>query len=274
MTTQTGIQVIALTSGKGGVGKTNAAVNVAVALQKSGNRVLLLDADLGLANVDVMIGLHSPFNLSHVIRGEKTISEILVKGPAGISIVPASSGVQKMAQLDDTEVGHLIQAFSQLDDDYDYLIVDTAAGISSGVLSFLQAAHHVVVVVLDEPSSITDAYAMIKVMRRDYGVENIWVLSNMVDSLTHGRQLYEKLNRVAEQFLGRGVNYLDAIPLDRRIKEANKSQKAVMDISPSSLSGVAYQRVSEKLKQLPKPTKARGQLEFFVERFMDRAVSQ
>jgi flagellar biosynthesis protein FlhG len=273
MSDQSRIQVIALTSGKGGVGKTNASVNIAVALQQAGNKVLLLDADLGLANVDVMVGLHASFNLSHVIRGEKTVEEILIKGPAGISIVPASSGIQKMAQLDEIEVGHLIQAFSQLNDDFDYLIVDTAAGISSGVLSFLQAAHHVVVVVLDEPSSITDAYAMIKVMRRDYDVENIWVLSNMVDSLPHGKQLFEKLNRVAEQFLGRGVNYLDAIPLDRRIKEANKAQKAVLDMSPSSLSGIAYQRVAEQLEKLPKPKAARGQLEFFVERFIERAAN-
>ena len=111
MSDQSRIQVIALTSGKGGVGKTNASVNIAVALQQVGNKVLLLDADLGLANVDVMVGLHASYNLSHVIRGEKTVEEILIKGPAGISIVPASSGVQKMAQLDEIEVGHLIQCF-------------------------------------------------------------------------------------------------------------------------------------------------------------------
>jgi flagellar biosynthesis protein FlhG len=266
-----GINVIALTSGKGGVGKTNASINIAVALQQSGSRVLLLDADLGLANVDVMIGVYAKFNLSHVTSGEKKISEILIHGPAGVDIVPASSWVQKMAQLSQKEIGLLIQAFSELDDNYDYLIIDTAAGISDGVLSFLQAAHHVVVVAVDEPSSVTDAYAMIKVMRQDYAIENIWFLSNMVDNEEHGKKLYKKINRVAEQFLGDGITFLDYVPGDRRIKAANQKQVPVVLSDPSSLSGLAYKRIATHVERWPQASAARGNLEFFVERFVNRA---
>lgn len=273
MNTKSSVQVIALTSGKGGVGKTNAAVNMAIALQKSGNRVLLLDADLGLANVDVMLGLYATHNLSHVLSGEKRISEILIQGPAGVQIVPASSGVKSMAELNDRQIGHLIQAFSELNEEYDFLIVDTAAGISAGVLSFLQAAHHVVVVVVDEPSSITDAYAMIKVLRRDYEVDQIWLVSNMVESANQGRQLFDKLNGVIERFLGHGINYLGAIPRDRQLTDANKQQRAVYDLSPGAKSSRAYSDLSQRVAKWPKPTAARGQLEFFVERLIERATA-
>lgn len=265
------VQVIALTSGKGGVGKTNAAVNMAIALQRAGNRVLLLDADLGLANVDVMLGLYARHNLSHVLSGEKRIGEILIEGPAGIQIVPASSGVKSMAELSEQQIGHLIQAFSELNDAYDYLIVDTAAGISAGVLSFLQAAHHVLVVVVDEPSSVTDAYAMIKILRRDYDVNNIWLVANLVDNALHGQKLFDKLNSVVERFLGQGVNYLGAIPRDRLLSEANRQQRAVFEATPSAKSSQSYLNVANKIAKWTKPTVARGQLEFFVERLIERA---
>ncbi|NRP28658.1 Flagellum site-determining protein YlxH [Marinobacterium sp. xm-d-420] len=271
MSSSKSVQVIALTSGKGGVGKTNTAVNMALALQKAGNRVLLLDADLGLANVDVMIGLYATYNLSHVLSGEKRINEILLDGPGGIQVVPASSGVKSMAELNEQQIGYLIQAFSELNEEYDYLIIDTAAGISSGVLSFLQAAHHVVVVVVDEPSSITDAYAMIKLLRRDYDVNNIWLVSNLVDSNEHGEKLFNKLNGVVERFLGEGINYLCAVPRDTRLSEANQRQKAVLEVSPSSKSSQAYQRAAAMVSRWPKPNAARGQMEFFVERLIERA---
>lgn len=270
MNTSSGVQVIAITSGKGGVGKTNAAVNIAVGLKKAGQKVLLLDADLGLANVDVMIGLHVKHNLSHVLHGEKKISEILVDGPAGIRIVPAASGVRSIAQLEEKQVGYLVQAFSELSEEYDYLIIDTAAGIAEGVVSFLQTAHHVIVVAVDEPTSITDAYAMIKIMRRDYEIENIWVLSNMVDDAANGRQLFEKINRVAEHFLGQGIKFLGAIPIDPTVKEANRAQQAILELASGAPSSLAYKRATQRITQWPKPSVARGQMEFFVERFIDR----
>jgi flagellar biosynthesis protein FlhG len=265
------VQVIAFTSGKGGVGKTNASLNIAVSLQKNGGKVLLLDADLGLANIDVMVGLYSEFNLSHVLLGQKSIQEILIEGPAGIHIVPSASGVQKMAQLTEVEIGRLIQAFSELADDYDYLLIDTAAGIAEGVLSFLQAAHHVVVVAVDEPSSVTDAYAMIKVMTQQYQIEHIWLLANMVNDAHHGKALFNKINQVTEKFLSESIHYLDAVPADKRVKESNQNQTPVSISSPSSLSATAYLRAAKQIAKWEKPTQARGNMEFFVERYLNRA---
>jgi len=271
MTKSNAIQVIALTSGKGGVGKTNAALNLSVSLQRNNYKVLLLDADLGLANVDVMVGLHSDFNLSHVLSGQKDINEILIEGPEGVYIVPASSGIQKMSDLSELEISNLISAFNQLENNYDYLIIDTAAGLSSGVMSFLQAAHQVVVVAVDEPTSITDAYAMIKVLKQDYNVNNIWLLSNMVDDFSHGDRLYKKIDNVATRFLGNGINHLGSIPLDGHVKKANKCQQVVMSFAPTSMASVGYQRAAEKLLKIPPAIKLRGHMEFFVERMVNRA---
>ena len=171
------VKVIAVTSGKGGVGKTNVSVNLSVAMSDAGKRVMLLDADLGLANVDVLLGLQPHSNLSHVIDGERNLEEIIVEGPGGLMIVPASSGITRLASLTPAEHGGLIRAFSELSHPLDVLIVDTAAGVSDAVISFTRAAQEVIVVVCDEPASITDAYALIKVLNRDYGLHRFQVLA-------------------------------------------------------------------------------------------------
>ncbi|VAW81634.1 Flagellar synthesis regulator FleN, partial [hydrothermal vent metagenome] len=153
------VRAIAVTSGKGGVGKTNVSVNLSVALAERGRKVMLMDADLGLANVDVLLGLHPNGNLSHVIDGQRTLEEIIVRGPSNIMVVPAASGVKRLAELSTMENAGLIRAFSELNHDVDILIIDTAAGINESVTSFSRAAQEVVVVVCDEPASMTDAYA-------------------------------------------------------------------------------------------------------------------
>ena len=164
------VQVIAVSGGKGGVGKSNVSVNLGIALAQMGRRVVLLDADLGLANIDVLLGITANRNIQDVIAGECDLRDVLVNGPGGIKIVPASSGTQRMTQLSNLEHAGLINAFSELGDQIDVLIVDTAAGISDMVLSFSRAAQDVLVVVCDEPTSITDAYALIKVLSREHGV--------------------------------------------------------------------------------------------------------
>ena len=160
------VKVIAVTGGKGGVGKTNVAANLGLCLATQGREVMLLDADFGLANVDVLLGLHPRFNLSHVLRGECNLEDVIVTGPRGLQVVPAASGVRQMAELSVGEHAGLIRAFSDLYHNLDVLIIDTAAGISDSVMTFSHAAHHVLVVVCDEPASITDAYALIKVLSR------------------------------------------------------------------------------------------------------------
>ena len=172
------VRVIAVTSGKGGVGKSNIAVNLAVGLAQTGEQVMIMDADMGLGNIDVLLGLSPRLNLSHVINGECSLEDTIINGPSGIRIVPASSGVAAMSDLTPAENAGIIRSFSELTYPVDTLIIDTAAGLAESVTSYTRAAREVVVVVCDEPASITDAYAMIKVMNRDYGMHRFHILSN------------------------------------------------------------------------------------------------
>ena len=187
------VQVIAVTGGKGGVGKTNVSVNLALALADLGRRVMLMDADLGLANIDVLLGLSAKKTLADVITGECDLRDVLIQGPGGIRIVPAASGAQMMVQLSAAQHAGLIQAFSDISDNLDVLVVDTAAGIGDSVVSFVRAAQEVIVVVCDEPTSITSAYALIKLLNRDFGMNRFRILANMTHSPQEGRNLFAKL---------------------------------------------------------------------------------
>jgi len=260
------VRVVAVTSGKGGVGKTNVSVNLAVALATGGSRVLLLDADLGLANVDVLLGLHPLCNLSHVIRGERSLDEVLVEGPAGVRIVPASSGVKAMAELSAAEHAGVIRAFSELGFNPDVLLIDTAAGISDSVVTFTTAAHEAIVVVCDEPASITDAYAMIKLLNRDHGVHRFRILANMVRTAQEGVDLFRKLSKVSDRFLDVTLDYTGSVPHDEYLRKAIQKQRAVVDAYPRSRAALAFTKIAQKLLHWPLPQSARGSIEFFVER--------
>ncbi len=189
------VRVIAVTSGKGGVGKSNVSLNLAVSLSQAGENVLVMDADMGLANLDILLGLTPKQNLIHVLDGECSLDDIILEGPAGISIIPASSGVRRMAELTPAQNMGIIQAFSELTRPIDTLIVDTAAGLNDAVVSFVRAAKEIIVVVCDEPASITDAYAMIKVLNKDFGIQRMHVLANQAQSMQQGRELYISLLR-------------------------------------------------------------------------------
>src|SRR5262245_33898544 len=202
------VQVIAVTGGKGGVGKTSVSVNLATALASMGRRVMLLDGDLGLANVDVFLGLSPRHTMAHVLKGERTLEEIILESPHGVHVVPGASGVAELANL--SAAGHLglVQAFSALARRVDTLIVDTSAGISHGVLQFSQAAQHVLIVVCDEPASMTDAYALIKVLSRQHEVSTFRVVANMVRAPGEGETLFRKLGRVTGRFLDVTLDYI------------------------------------------------------------------
>ena len=268
MATPGPVKVIAVTGAKGGVGKTNISVNLAACFAELGNKVMLMDADLGLANVDVLLGLHANYDLRHVISGERSLEEILVDGPKGIQIVPSASGVSRMAELAHAEHVGLIRAFSELATPVDVLLVDTAAGISDSVVSFSKAAQEVLVVVCDEPTSITDAYALIKVLSRDHGVERFHILANMVKDKAQGEQLFFKISRVAERFLEVNLRYLGAVPFDEQLRKAVQRQVAVVEFSPRSKATRALRRVAEQIHKWPMPDAASGNLEFFVERLI------
>ncbi len=262
------VRVIAVTGGKGGVGKTNISVNLAVSMAEIGKRVMLLDADLGLANIDVVLGLHTEYDLSHVLRGERSLHEVLLDGPSGIKVVPASSGIQEMAELSAAEHAGLIGAFSELSDHLDVLIIDTAAGISDTVISFSRAAQDVIVVVCDEPASITDAYALIKLLNREYGVDRFYILSNMARSPQEGRELYTKMCRVTDRYLDVMLNYMGSLPYDDHLRKAVRTQKPVVLAFPRSRITQVFKNLAKKADNWPVPVGASGQLQFFVERLV------
>ena len=273
MAKQKPVQVIAVASGKGGVGKTNVSVNLSMAMLEAGKDVLLLDADLGLANVDLLLGLHSEYNLSHVISGERTIEEIIVDGPQGLKIVPASSGTQMMSELTPAQHAGVIRAFSEINTPVDVLVVDTAAGISDSVVSFTKASNEVIVVVCNEPTSLTDAYALMKVLNEDHGVHRFNILANMIRSPKEGLNLFAKLSRVTDQYLDVTLDYLGAIPNDDYLVKAVKRQQAVTQAFPQSPSALAFRKVAKKVVNWPLPEQAGGHLEFFVERLIQYSAT-
>ncbi len=262
------VRVFAVASGKGGVGKTNVAVNLGVALAQQGRVTALLDADMGLANVDILLGLHPRYNLSHVIDGQRTLDEILVDGPGGLKIVPAASGIQKMAELTTAQQAGLIRAFSGLHLPLEVLIVDTAAGISGTVVNFARACQEVVVVVCDEPTSLADAYALIKVLNRDYRLFRFQILCNQVRAASQGRQLYEKLCQVTDRYLDVTLDYFGSVPKDEALAKAVQMQQPVVSAFPQSPAALALRALARKVEQWPVVKAPSGQLEFFVERMI------
>jgi flagellar biosynthesis protein FlhG len=265
------VQVIAVTGGKGGVGKTSVSVNLATTLASTGRRVMLLDGDLGLANVDVFLGLSPRHTMAHVLSGERTLEEIILESPHGVQVVPGASGVAELANL--SAAGHLglVQAFSALSQRVDTLIVDTAAGISHGVLQFAQAAQHVLVVVCDEPASMTDAYALIKVLSRSHGVTTFRVVANMIRAPGEGDALFQKLQRVTERFLDVTLDYIGEIPEDPYLRRAIREQRPVTAAFPASPSSRAFKKLALRADKWPVPDCPRGNLEFFVERLVRRS---
>jgi flagellar biosynthesis protein FlhG len=263
------VRSICVTSGKGGVGKTNITVNLAIALSRQQKSVMLLDADLGLANVDVILGLHPTHNLFHVLRGERTLEEIILRGPEGIKIIPASSGIKHMAELTPAENAGMISAFSELNDFLDVLLVDSAAGISNSVIAFSRACHDVIVVVCDEPASITDAYALIKLLSQDHGIHRFHILANRVPNAPEGRELFAKLVKVSDRFLDVTLNYCGAIPEDPQLYRAVQTQRAVIEAFPGSRSAIAFQRLAAQVERWPMPRTASGHLQFFIERLVN-----
>ncbi|NRD73359.1 MinD/ParA family protein [Shewanella sp. VB17] len=268
------VKVIAVSGGKGGVGKTSVSINAAVALAEKGKRVLVLDADLGLANVDIMLGLRVEYNLSHVLSGDVDLDDIIVRGPKGIGIIPATSGTQAMVELSSAQHAGLIRAFSEMRTQFDILIVDTAAGISDMVLSFSRASQDVIVVVCDEPTSITDAYALIKILSREHGVFRFKIVANMVRSLREGMELFAKLSKVTDRFLDVALELVATIPFDENLRKSVRKQKLVVEAFPKSPATIAYHGLANKIISWPIPQQPGGHLEFFVERLVQKPEYQ
>jgi flagellar biosynthesis protein FlhG len=262
------IRVIAITSGKGGAGKTNLSVNLAIALAKTGQRVAVLDADMGLANVDILLGVYPKFNLSHVLTGEKSLADIIIEVSSGIKIIPGASGIQKLAELSPTEQATMIHAFSEIEQELDVLIVDTAAGISAGVVNFVRACQEIIVVVCDEPTSLTDAYAFIKLMNRDYKRSNFHIVANMVKTAEQGQALFQKLTKVTDHYLDVTLRFVGSVPFDTNLSKSVQKQIPVLVGFPETKASLAIKEIAKKVNRWPVKSNAGGFIEFFVERMI------
>ncbi len=233
------VQVIAVSSGKGGVGKTNIVANLAVAGAKQGSRVMIMDADLALGNLDVLLGLTPVYSLEDVIAGRQTLEEIVVEGPAGVRILPATSGAQDLTSLTQDQQLHLQTQFLNLDTPPELLLIDCAAGISANVLYFSVVAHEVLVVVTPEPTSLTDAYALIKVLSTRYRQKRFRILINMAKQGREAKDVFRKLSKVSDRFLNVSLDFAGWVPLDEQLPIAVCQQQAVVEAVPKASSSRA-----------------------------------
>ena len=240
-------RVISVTSGKGGVGKTNIVANLGYAFARLGKKVLILDADLGLGNLDVLLGLAPKFNLSHVIMGEKSINDIIVEGPGKMLILPASSGIQELTQLTQDQKVKILSELDQLIGAVDILFIDTAAGISSNVMDFNVTAHEIIVVVSPEPTSITDAYALMKVLSLKYAEKCCKVIVNLAGTSQQGREVFRQLNMVTERFLDMNLDYLGSVLFDANVTQGVKQQKLVSELYPDTQASRCFTDLARKI---------------------------
>ncbi len=244
-------RVIAITSGKGGVGKTSLSVNVAIQLQKQGKRVIIIDADFGLANVEVMLGIRPNYNLSDLIYSNKSVEDIITEGPEGVSFISGGSGVQDLVNLDKNNIKLLISKLAKLDMLYDIVIIDTGAGIADSVLEFVITSPEVIVVVTPEPTSITDAYSLLKAVNRKKefkaSQKSIKVISNRVTGEVEGMEIFNKLSIVVSKFLNVDLEYLGYILQGKEASKAVIEQNPITMSYPNSGISKCLINISEKL---------------------------
>ena len=244
-------RVLTVTSGKGGVGKSNLAVNLAIQLRKKGQRVIIFDADFGLANVEVMFGVIPQYNLSDLIYHGKSIQEIITKGPMDIGFISGGSGILGLNNLYREQIMLLVKSIGELNEYADVIIIDTGAGVSDQVLEFVLASQEVIMVTTPEPSSLTDSYSLLKAMYRNPNfIEDgttIHVVANKVNSVEEGRMVYDKLHSVVDQFLDGELNYLGMIPQDTALERSVRQQKTVSLHEPNSNAAKAFEVLATNL---------------------------
>jgi len=258
-----GVRTIAVASGKGGVGKTNLTANLAIALRRLNKKVLILDADLGLSNIDVILNIATQYNIKDLFSGKKKLKDLIVEGPEGIKILPASSGVQELTELDEFQRLRLIEEFDAYDEDVDYLLIDTSSGISSNVGFFCMAAQEIIIVTSSEPTAMTDAYALIKVLFTKYQEKYFKVLVNNVKDEKEATEVYKRLSKAAERFLSISLDYIGYVPQDQYLPKAVRQQRALMDIYPDSEAAKSILQISKNLNN-DMHNHVKGTLQFFL----------
>lgn len=263
------VQVIAITGGKGGTGKTNIAVNLAQALANEGQCTLLLDADLGMANVDVLLGLEPEHTLHDVMCGKCQLEDILLTGGHNLMIIPAASGIRQLADMGRQECAGLVRAFSDLKTPIDLLIVDTASGISESVATFCQAANEILVVVCNEPTSIRDSVSQLREFYSEYGITRFRILASKVATASEANSLFQTVITHFADNHGLQISYAGYIPDDENVRKAVVRHQSVISAFPSSPFALSLKKLARCILQWPQPEQAGGHVEFFVERLID-----
>ena len=262
-------RVFSITSGKGGVGKTACVVNLAVMLSRLGKRVLILDADLGLANIDVVLGLTPRFNLNHFFNNEQDLSGILIDGPHGIKILPAGSGIQNFTRLDSRQKMRLLEALDTMHNDFDVVLIDTEAGISENVTYFNTAAQDILVVTTPEPTAITDAYALMKLLSTRYHEKHFSLIVNFIRGEHEALDVFRKLTMVANRYLDISIDYFGSIPMDKQMTESIRQQQPIVDLYPGSKISSAFESLARTIAMEPKRLEPKGSIQFFWKKLLD-----
>lgn len=261
-------RVVSITSGKGGVGKTHTTVNLGLALSRMGRKVLLLDADLGLANINVLLGFKPAATLNELLHGKVTAEELVVSYAPGFDIIPASSGIPELTRLSDEEKMALVGAFDEFGDKYDYMLIDTAAGIGDNVVYFNTSAEEVIVVIDHEPTSITDAYALIKVLST-HGLKEFNIMVNRAPTGSDGRATYAQLATVGTKFLSVALKFLGAMSEDDSVSEAVVRQRPFLDLFPSSKASRDITRIAKAIDSNEGLRTPKGGMQFFFRAMLE-----
>lgn len=262
------VQVIAIASGKGGVGKTQTAINLAWALAARGRRVMLLDASFALPNVDTALGLTPRHTLQDFWAGRCSLADTLLNAPGGIQVIAGSAAADSLAEPNSRQLAGLIRAFGELAETPDVLLIDTAPGVGLGVATMLQAASEALLVVNDEPTAQADALVLLRRLNEQYGMTRFRLLVSMTFAQQEGRALHERLLRLTEPLAGVVLDYVGAIPFDDALRRAAQRQRPLLDVLPRSRAALAFAALAEKVDAWPLPANPRGHLEFFVERLI------
>jgi flagellar biosynthesis protein FlhG len=256
------VKTIAIASGKGGVGKTNIITNLGVALRKMGKEVLIFDADLGLSNIDVLLSLAPKYNIEHLIKGEKSLKEIIIEGPNGIKILPAGNGVQELTSLNEFDRLRVLEQFDEYTEKVDIMLIDTSAGISENVTFFCTAVQENIIVVTPEPTSITDAYALIKILHNKYREKDFNLVVNLAKNEDEAKEVYKRLSMVTEKFLKVDLHYLGFVRYDENVKKAVKMQDAFVNAFPNTNASKDIFDIANKI--LDSEIKCKGSMQFFL----------
>ncbi len=267
-----GIRVISVTSGKGGVGKSNVVANLAMAMARLGNRVLIIDADLGLGNINVLLGLKPAYTLNDVLSGEKGLAEIIVTGPGGIRVIPAGSGTQKYTNLSREERLRLLNELDDLEEEFDTFIIDTESGISDNVVYFTSAAQEIVVVISPEPTSIADGYALIKLLATNHGERHFKVLINMAADGDEALKTFNRISSVVGRFLDISLDYLGCVFRDERLIDSVKRQRAVCELYPDSAAARCFGALARRICQAPSRSGLKGNIQFMFKKFFNHPL--